>query len=123
MPAGLYRFQVGSLHCTVLSDGYFSYPTAWFFPGVDADALARALDSRRLPREHILSPYTCLLIETGRHVALVDTGRGGDSPASGAIVARLWMAGIRPGDVEVVILTHAHADHIGGAVNTAGRPT
>jgi len=122
MPEGSYAFQVGSVCCTVLSDGYFAYPTPWFFPNGDPGKLAAALDRRRLPHHAVLSPYTCLLIETGRHVALVDTGAGELSRTSGAIVARLGMAGIRPRDVDTVILTHAHPDHIGGAVGSGGRP-
>ena len=70
----------------------------------------------------MLSPYTCLLIETGRHVVLVDTGAGEYSRSAGAIQARLEMAGIRPKDVDTVILTHAHPDHIGGAIDLCGRP-
>jgi glyoxylase-like metal-dependent hydrolase (beta-lactamase superfamily II) len=38
-------------------------------------------------------------------------------------VARLEMAGIRPRDVDTVVLTHAHPDHIGGATGRALRPT
>lgn len=121
MPEGSHRFQVGSITCTVLSDGYFSFPTPWFFPNADPGELTRALDKRRLPLERVLSPYTCLLIETGRHVVLVDTG-GGSSPTAGALIARLDVAGIRPRDVDTVILTHAHPDHIGGALNSVGRP-
>jgi glyoxylase-like metal-dependent hydrolase (beta-lactamase superfamily II) len=123
MPAGSCRFQVGSIRCSVLSDGYSSYPTPWYFPNSDPQRLTAALHTRRLPADRVLSPYTCLLIETGRHVVLVDTGAGNSSETSGAIVARLEVAGIRPRDVETVVLTHAHGDHIGGAVNAAGRPT
>src|SRR5580700_7232483 len=123
MPAGSHRFEGGSIRSTVLSDGYFSYPAPWFFPNAGPEELSRALETHRLPRERILSPYTCLLIETGSHVVLVDTGAGTSSATNGAIVARLQMAGIRPRDVETVVLTHAHPDHIGGAVNAAGRPT
>jgi glyoxylase-like metal-dependent hydrolase (beta-lactamase superfamily II) len=122
MPEGSYRFQVGAICCTVLSDGYFSYPTPWFFPNADPDELSRALERRHLPHEAVLSPYTCVLIETGRHVVLVDTGAGESSRTTGAIVARLEMAGVRPKDVDTVVLTHAHPDHIGGAIDSRGRP-
>ncbi len=122
MPAGAYRFQVGTIRCTVLSDGYFSYPAAWLFPNADPEEVAAALKKRHLPHDGILSPYTCLLVETGRHVVLVDTGAGTGFTTSGAIGARLEMCGIRPRDVDTVVLTHAHPDHIGGAVDERGRP-
>ena len=122
MPEGSHRFQVGSIGCTVLSDGYYSYPASWFFPNAAPAELSRAMERHRLPLESVLSPYTCLLIETGRHIVLVDTGAGESSRTSGAIQARLEMAGIRPKDVDTVILTHAHADHIGGAIDLCGRP-
>jgi glyoxylase-like metal-dependent hydrolase (beta-lactamase superfamily II) len=117
MPAGSHRFQVGSISCTVLSDGYCSYPTHWLFPNADPEALRCALEARRLPHEAVLSPYTCLLIESGRHVVLVDAGAGESARTTGAMLARLEMEGIRPKDVDTVVLTHAHPDHIGGAVD------
>ena len=122
MPEGSYAFHIGSVFCTVLTDGYCAYPTPWFFPNADPEQLAAALDRRRLPHDNILSPYTCLLIESGREVVLVDTGGGAALPTTGAIVARLEMAGLRPRDIDTVILTHAHPDHIGGAVDAGGRP-
>ncbi len=122
MPTGSYRFQVGSICCAVLSDGYFSYPTSWFFPNADRQRLLEALERRRQPLETVLSPYTCLLIQTGRHVVLVDTGGGVSSQTAGAIAARLEMEGVRPRDVDTVVLSHAHPDHIGGAVDPLGRP-
>jgi len=122
MPEGSHRFQVGTVNCTVLSDGYYSYPARWFFCNADPDALTHALEDRHLPSDEVVSPYTCLLIETGRHVVLVDTGAGDVSSTSGAIQARLDMAGVRPKDVDTVITTHAHPDHIGGAIDLCGRP-
>jgi glyoxylase-like metal-dependent hydrolase (beta-lactamase superfamily II) len=61
-------------------------------------------------------------VETGRHVVLIDTGAGPGGRSSGAILARLEVAGIRPRNVDTVILTHAHPDHIGGTVGAGNRP-
>lgn len=121
MPEGSCEFQVGSIRCAVLSDGYYAYPVDWFFPNADPGLLAEALERRRLPQHAVLSPYTCLLVESGRHAVLIDTGAGPGNRSSGAIVARLEMAGIRPRDIDTVILTHAHPDHIGGTVGPDGR--
>ena len=121
MPEGSYAFDVGAIRCSVLSDGYFAYPIDWFFPNADPRRLGEALDRRRLPHHAVLSPYTCLLVETGRHKLLIDTGAGPGGRSSGAIVARLETAGVRPQDVDTVILTHAHPDHIGGTVGRDGR--
>jgi glyoxylase-like metal-dependent hydrolase (beta-lactamase superfamily II) len=117
MPAGSHRFQVGNLWCTVLSDGYVANPASWCFPNADPVELAEALASRGPACDQVVSPYTCLLIETGREVVLADAGLGGGSNTAGAILARLEMAGIRPQDVGTVVFTHAHPDHIGGAVD------
>ena len=117
MPAGSHRFQVGSLWCTVLSDGYVSQPASWCFPNADPRELCESLSRRSASAESVVSPYTCLLIESGREIVLADTGMGNASSTSGAILARLNVAGIRPADVTTVIFTHAHPDHIGGAVD------
>jgi glyoxylase-like metal-dependent hydrolase (beta-lactamase superfamily II) len=111
------------MRCTVLSDGYYSYPSSWFFPNADPRELSEALACRHLPQDDVLSPYTCLLVETGRNVVLVDTGAGDYSATSGAVLSKLRDAGVRPTDVDTVILTHAHPDHIGGALDLCGRPT
>jgi glyoxylase-like metal-dependent hydrolase (beta-lactamase superfamily II) len=123
MPAGSHRFQVGAITCSALTDGYASYPTAWIFPEVDGDRLTSALERRGLPQDCVLSPHTCLLIETGRRIILVDAGGGDSAATSGAIAGRLEMAGVRCKDVDTVILTHAHPDHIAGAIDARGHPT
>src|ERR1039457_3166358 len=117
MPAGSHRFEIGTIGCTVLSDGYAAYPTPWFFPDADPEQLSRALESLSAPQDTELCPYTCLLVETGQQVTLVDTGWGAAWRPAGASSGRLEMAGIRPKDVDTVVLTHARPDHIGGAVD------
>jgi glyoxylase-like metal-dependent hydrolase (beta-lactamase superfamily II) len=122
MPEGSCRFQTGSVYCAVLADGYASQPVSWLFPNAAPQQLRDALAARRLPTEHVLSPYTCLLLETGGRVILVDAGAGEASRTAGAIIARLEMQGIRPKNVDTVLVTHAHPEHIGGAVDARGRP-
>jgi glyoxylase-like metal-dependent hydrolase (beta-lactamase superfamily II) len=60
---------------------------------------------------------------------LVDTGVGGPTspamswyPAPGHLMASLAESGTSPGDVDVVVLTHVHDDHIGGTVTAEGEP-
>lgn len=115
MPSGSWRFEIGTIRCAVLSDGYFGFPSRDFFPDAAGDELGGI-------GQQIVSPYTCLLVQTGTRTMLVDTGAGYGSPTSGAIVARLAMEGVRPEDVNTVVLTHAHPDHIGGAVDNRWRP-
>lgn len=122
MPEGSCAFSVGAIRCTVLSDGYSAYPAEWYFANVEPAQLRQALADRRLPLDDVLTPFSCLLIETGRHTILFDTGAGPRVSTSGAIPARLDYLGIRPKHVDTVVLSHAHPEHAGGAVDASGRP-
>ena len=69
----------------------------------------------------------CLLIRSPQRLVLVDTGVGHLlSPAwfgaTGRVVERLAAVGVSPGDVETVVITHAHDDHYGGTITEAGEP-
>ena len=63
-------------------------------------------------------PYGCLLIRTATDTVLVDTGIGDyEHPLGGHggnLEAALAAEGVAPDDVSVVVITHAHLDHIGG---------
>ena len=61
-----------------------------------------------------ISPYPSLVIDTGQQVVLVDTGAGNMAPTTGKLIPSLQGEGIAPGDIDVVILTHGHPDHLAG---------
>ena len=62
----------------------------------------------------------CLLIDTGLHKVLLETGCGDGTTPPGLLLERLQAVGISPTAIDVVIVSHADADHIGGAVDADG---
>lgn len=132
MDAGFYRFKVGDFECLAVSDGGFTYgppdfppPGPFLLANAPAARLAQTLRRYDLKTENWpawKSDYTCLVVNTGRNLVLVDTGAGGLAPTTGKLVPNLRAAGISPGDIDTVINTHAHPDHLGGNTDAAGEP-
>ena len=132
MQTEIYRFKVGIFECLTVSDGTFTYtppmfppPANFLFANAPKEPLAQMLLQYNLQPEQWLewiSPYFCLVIDTGKHRVLVDTGAGGLGPNTGKLLPNLQSGGIKPGDIDTVILTHGHPDHIGGNTDAQGRP-
>ena len=72
------------------------------------------------PHGHLSLSVQPLLVETGDQRILLDTGIGTLGPAPGTMLAALAAAGIAPEDIDVVLLTHFHIDHYGGALDPSG---
>ena len=115
------HFNVGDLQCIAVKDGTFSYPTGWFFSNVSQEQLEGSLRDHDLPLNQVVSPYTCLVVKTGKHKVLIDTGADGLAP-TGDLLKNLSAEGIAAQEITTVVLTHAHPDHIGGVLNTSGEP-
>jgi glyoxylase-like metal-dependent hydrolase (beta-lactamase superfamily II) len=121
------RFSVGTFDCIVVMDGIHTYehPAQLFFANAPQESLEPALAAHGLDLkkwQYYVSPYPSLLVDTGEHRVLVDTGAGDMSPTTGHLIANLQALGIAPDDVDMVILTHGHPDHIGGTVDREGQP-
>ncbi len=71
---------------------------------------------------HIPGSLSGFLVNTGSKLILVDAGTGGHwgGPSLGGLVANLRLAGYRPEQVDLVLLTHLHADHVGGIYSSTG---
>lgn len=68
-----------------------------------------------LPAGMLRNDYTPVVVNTGKEVVLFDTGNGpARRPGRGALRQKLIDTGIAPEQVDVVVLTHFHPDHIGG---------
>ncbi|WP_435194392.1 MBL fold metallo-hydrolase [Natronomonas sp. EA1] len=126
-PTEEYVIPIGAVDCRLVTDGTRSWddPAATLFADVSDDELAAALvrygtDLDGWQRHE--TPCIALLVETGSDTVLIDTGLGDDSPDGGLLRTSLRRAGVEPPDIDVVVLTHAHPDQIGGAL-TDGEPT
>lgn len=121
MNAVVYHFNIGDFKAMVISDGTLSFPVNFFVPNADPEVTAAVLEDRFLPTDEFLAHVNALYVETDQHRVLVDTGAGNTfGPTVGYLLNHLTAAGIEADSIDTVVLTHAHADHIGGILNDDG---
>lgn len=121
------NFTTGNVECAIVSDGSFAYPDPGqaFFANADQDELTTALERHGIVAEAwdtYVSPYPCLVVQTGDHTVLVDTGGGELGDHTGKLQTNLEAVGINAADIDTVLLTHIHPDHVGGNLTGDGDP-
>lgn len=121
-----HRFMIGDRPATMLSDGPLRLARPHrIFLGVDQALLADALTHAGQAPDRINVEQNCLLLETGGKRILFDNGMGSDTmfgPHAGRLLTNMQEAGIDPGLVDAVVLTHAHSDHCWGTMADDGTP-
>jgi glyoxylase-like metal-dependent hydrolase (beta-lactamase superfamily II) len=112
--------EVGSVEITAIKDAAWRFLPASFTPQVPAEEWRAQLQAD--PQDEVESRVLCFLVQSEDALILVDSGVGqwglwrfGD----GVLLDALGSAGIEPDDIDFVVPTHMHADHVGGCM----RPT
>src|ERR1700694_2005122 len=119
--SGFYRLKVGDLEVTALYDGTGVFDPHWL-NGTKAtmDGVVKALHED----PHMLDVAdTGFLVNTGRRLILVDAGAGNwwGGGAFGRLARSLRSAGYTPEEVDIVLVTHLHSDHVGGLTTQDGK--
>ena len=120
---GVYRQTIGDLHVTALFDGVAFLPVQQL-KGVPQSKAQSTLDTFHVPqtKDGVQTAVNAYLVRRGTELILVDAGTADCfGPALGQVLGNLRAAGVRPEDVQHVLLTHAHPDHLCGVLAPDGQ--
>ncbi|MFM1816017.1 MAG: hypothetical protein RLZ98_2712, partial [Pseudomonadota bacterium] len=114
----IYRFKLGDFEVTTILDGTVVrkgiHPT--FGQDQGKDIVGTLAEANNLSAAALENPYTPVLVNTGKQLVLFDTGNGERRRKSGSgnLLRLLQEAGYRPEQIDLVVVTHGHPDHVGG---------
>jgi glyoxylase-like metal-dependent hydrolase (beta-lactamase superfamily II) len=124
------KMAIGNVEITSLSDGLLEFDLCNFFPTIP-EADWGPYESHLSPEHKVSFNLACFLVRSDGKTIVVDTGLG-PPPASapespwGELLDDFRAKGIRPEDVDMVVMTHLHRDHVGWNLQSQGgkyRPT
>ncbi|MYM98185.1 MBL fold metallo-hydrolase [Duganella vulcania] len=110
---GFFRVMLGDFEVTAISDGTVDLPMDKLLQQPQAKT------DQELARAYLATPLetsvTGYLVNTGTKLVLIDTGAGNlFGPTLGKLLANLKASGYQPEQVDEVLITHMHPDHVGG---------
>jgi glyoxylase-like metal-dependent hydrolase (beta-lactamase superfamily II) len=126
----VHRYKLDDIAVTVLSDGFRTVSPDGYLANASKDDLVATLAAAGLPTDHMKNTYAPIVLATGGRQVLIDTGNGEAMFAQskgerGRLQRNLAAAGIDRNAIDLVLISHFHADHVNGlltADNTAAFP-
>lgn len=109
---------VGDFTITAVSDGYLR-ASFDFLANIDPADASRMQEKAGIA-DHTSIQINCYLVRGGGRTVLIDAGAGGFKQWGGRLKANLLRAGIQPSEIDAILLTHAHPDHVGGLMDASG---
>src|SRR5882672_5479188 len=120
-----HRFELGDAEVTVVSDGPLPLgDPSGTFTGVPKEEVKKMLTDHFLNPDNVVLEQNSPIVNTGDRLILFDTGMGTSQafgPTTGRQQKSMAEAGIKPEDIDAVVFSHAHIDHIGGVVDSSGK--
>jgi glyoxylase-like metal-dependent hydrolase (beta-lactamase superfamily II) len=117
----LYRCRVGDAVVTAVSDGGIKLDPA-MLQNITQDESKVLLAAAGRP-DDLLTAINTYLVQTPDRTLLIDSGSGAlIGPTAGFLLANLAAAGVAPEEVDAVLMTHLHIDHVGGLLTAEGKP-
>jgi glyoxylase-like metal-dependent hydrolase (beta-lactamase superfamily II) len=117
---GFYRFKVGDFHAAAVSDGYMHVdykPHVMVAGSATENQYRDYMKSRFLNPDKLFFQVSVLLVDTGKYKVLIDNGLGANGGTNGGfLVQHLNRLGIAAGDIDVMLFSHAHLDHVSGTL-------
>ncbi|MGH1352809.1 MAG: MBL fold metallo-hydrolase [Methyloligellaceae bacterium] len=113
-----YRFKLGEFEVTTIWDGAIKLkgPHPIFGQNVEEKEVQDLAAVNFLPKTEMEISFTPVIVNTGKEIIVFDSGNGNARRAKGAgkLKDTLAVAGFKPEQVDIVVITHCHPDHIGG---------
>lgn len=115
-PPGWYRMMLGDFEVTALLDGVIDLQPQKLLTNTTHKDVSRLL-ARSFLGEAVPTSVNAYLVNTGSHLVLVDAGAAAlFGPGLDQLHGNLKASGYQPEQVDVVVITHMHGDHIGGLI-------
>lgn len=117
---GYYRQVLGAFEVTALYDGQIALDTK-LLKNAKPDQIQKLL-ARMFRANPTPTAVIAFLVNTGNRLVLVDAGAAKlFGPTLGQVLSNLKAAGYEPAQVDAVLLTHLHGDHVGGLLTPQGQ--